>query len=153
MDLTKAFDCVNHDILPQKLDHYGIRGGAYGWMASFLSGRTQQVRVQDTLLSKGLITIGVPQRSILGPLLFSIYVNDLPNSVNTCDINMYADDTELHFCHSQLGRVEQALQSEIEQVSNWMAVNRLKLNVTKSVCMLIGSWQRVGSKTLCLSLN
>ena len=89
----------------------------------------------------------------MGPLLFSIYVNDLPNSVNTCDINMYADDTELHFCHSQLGRVEQVFQSEIEQVSNWMAVNRLKLNVTKSVYMLIGSRQRVGSKTLCLSLN
>lgn len=141
MDLAKAFDCVNHDILLQKLDHYGIRGGAYGWMASFLSGRTQQVHVQNTLSSKGLISIGVPQGSILGPLLLSIYGNDLPNSVNACDINMYANDTELHFCHSQLGRVEQALriQSEIEQVSNWMAVNRLKLNVTKSVCMLIGS--------------
>ena len=60
MDLAKAFDSVNHDILLQKLDHYGIRGGAYGWMASFLSGRTQQVRVQNTLSSKGLITIGVP---------------------------------------------------------------------------------------------
>ena len=59
----------------------------------------------------------------------------------------------MHFCHSQLGRVEQVLQSEIEHVSNWMAVNRLKLNITKSVCMLIGLQQRVGSKTLCLSLN
>ena len=95
MDLAKAFDCVNHDILLQKLDHHGIRGGAYGWMASFLSGRTQQVHVQNTLSSKGLITIGVPQGSILGPLLFSIYVNDLPNSINTCDINMYADDALL----------------------------------------------------------
>ena len=66
---------------------------------------------------------------------------------------MYADDTELHFCHIQLQRVEQVLQNKIEQVSNWMAVNRLKLNVTKLMCMLIGSRQRVGSKTLCLSLN
>ena len=72
--------------------------------------------VQNTLSSKGLITIGVPQGSILGPLFSIYYVNDLPN---ICDINMYADDTELHYCHSQIQRVEQVLQNEIEQVSNW----------------------------------
>ena len=129
LDLAKAFDCVNHDILLQKLDHYGIRGDTYEWMRSFLCGRTQQVCIQDTFSSRGVITVGVPQGSILGPLLFSIYVNDLPNSVNTCDINMFADDTELHYCHSHLQRVEEVLQNELEQVSNWMTVNRLKLNV------------------------
>ena len=102
LDLAKAFDCVNHDILLQKLDHYGIKGGAYEWMKSFLCGRTQQVCVQNTFSSRGWVTVGVPQGSILGPLLFSIYVNDLPNSVNTCDINMYADDTELYYCCSHL---------------------------------------------------
>ena len=124
---------MNHDILLQKLDHYGIRGDAYGWMRSFLCGRTQQVCVQDTFSSRGLITVGVPQGSILGPLLFSIYVNDLPNSVNTCDINMFADDTELHYCHSHLQRVEEVLQNELEQVSNWMTVNRLML-INHCVC-------------------
>ena len=89
----------------------------------------------------------------MGPLLFSIYVNDLPNSVNTCDINMFADDTELHYCHSHLQRVEEVLQNELEQVSNWMTVNRLKLNVDKSLCMLVGTRQRVSGKTLCLSLG
>ena len=124
LDLAKAFDCVNHDILLQKLDHYGIKGGAYEWMKSFLCGRTQQVCVQNTFSSWGWVTVGVPQGSILGPLLFSIYyVNDLPNSVNTCDINTYADDTELHYCCSHLQEVERVLQNELERVSNWMVVN------------------------------
>ena len=125
----------------------------YEWMKSILCGRTQQVYVQNTFPSRGWVTVGVPQGSILGPLLFSIYVNDLPNSVNTCDINMYADDTELHYCCSHLQEVERVIQNELERVSNWMVVNRLKLNVNKSMCMLIGSQQRVGGKTLCLSLN
>ena len=66
---------------------------------------------------------------------------------------MYADNTELYYCHSHLQRVEQVLQNEVERVSDWMAVNRLKLNVVKSVCMLIGSCQRVAGKELCLSLH
>ena len=70
-----------------------------------------------------------------------------------CDINMYADDTELHYCHCQLQRVEQVLQNELEQVYNWLAVNRFKLSVAKSSCMLIGSRQRIGSKSLSLSVN
>ena len=151
LDLAKAFDYVNHDILLQKLDHYGIKGGAYEWMKSFLCGRTQQVCVQNIFSSRGWVTVGVPQGPILGPLLFSIYVNDLPNSLNTCDINMYADDTELHYCCSHLQKMEQVLQTELERVSNWMVVNRLKLNVNKSMCMLIGSRQRVGGKTLFIT--
>ena len=114
LDLAKAFDCVNHDILLQKLNHYGIREDVYGWMKSFLCGRTQQVCVQNTFSSRGLITVGVPQGSILGPLLFSIYVNDLPASVNACDIHMFADDTELHYCHNCLQKVEEVLQIELE---------------------------------------
>ena len=139
LDLTKVFDCVNHNILLQKFDCYGLRGGAHEWIKSFLCSRTQQVRVNDTLSSKGLITIGVPQGSILEPQLFSIYVNDLPNSISSCDINVHADNTELHYSNSQLERVEEVLQGELVKVSDWLTVNGFKLNIGKSVCMLIGT--------------
>jgi len=80
-------------------------------------------------------------------------VNDLPNSISSCDINMYADDTELHYSNSQLERVEEVLQSDLIRVSDWMIVNGFKSNIAKSVCMLIGTRQRVSRKSLCLSLN
>ena len=79
--------------------------------------------------SSGSIKVGVPQGSILGPLLFSIGVNDLPSVISLSDINMYADDTELHFSHSDLSVVENTLQADVENVSTWQIVNRLRLNV------------------------
>jgi len=100
LDLTKAFDCVDHTILLQKLTCYGVRGGALQWMQSFLHGRSQQVCVQGSLSSRGMVTVGVPQGSILGPLLFFLYVNDFPAAIKEVDVNLYADDTELHYCHS-----------------------------------------------------
>ena len=80
-------------------------------MKSFLCGRTQQVCVQNTFSSRELVTVGAPQGSILGPLLFSIHVKDLSTSVNAC---MFADDTELHYCHNHLQNVEEVLQNELE---------------------------------------
>ena len=153
LDLAKAFDCVNHAILLKKLPGYGIGGDAHSWLKSFLCNRTQQVVFQTSLSSEGPITVGIPQGSILGPLLFSIYVNDLPNAIFSSDINIFADDTELHYCHSNLLTVEHTLQADLENISIWLMVNRLKLNVSKSHCMLIGSHQRTGGKHLHLMLN
>ena len=113
LGLAKAFDCacVNHDmhiiiILLQKLNHYGIWEDEYEWMKSFLYGRTQQVCEQNTFLSSGLITIGVPQGYVLEPLLFSTY------ALMTCQLQlmlmlvtcMFADNTELRYCHNHLQR-------------------------------------------------
>ena len=98
IDFTKAFDCVHHSNLLQKLQRYGIRGKAYEWVASYLNNRTQKVIVNDTSSEATSIDIGVPQGSILGPTLFIIYVNDLPSYLRKkCNVMQmsYADDT--HF--------------------------------------------------------
>lgn len=96
IDFAKAFDCVHHSILLQKLQRYGIRGKAYEWVASYLNNRTQKVIVNDTSSEATSIDIGVPQGSILGPTLFIIYVNDLPSYLRKkCNVMQmsYADDT------------------------------------------------------------
>ena len=153
LDLAKAFDCVDHSILLQKLGCYGFGDSAHSWLRSYLNNRTQRVAFQGCLSSSGPIKVGVPQGSILGPLLFSIYVNDLPSVISLSDINMYADDMELHFSHGDLFVVEKTLQADVENVSTWLVVNRLKLNVIKSLCMLIGSCQRTGGLNLTIMLD
>ena len=103
--------------------------------------------------SSGCVKVGVPQGSILGLLLFLIYVNDLPNTISLSDVNMFADDMEIHFSHGNLSTVEQTLQANLQNVSGWLVTNRLKLNIVKSLCMLISSYQRISGKCLNLFLN
>ena len=113
MDLARAFDCVNHDILLDKLAHYGVVGKAHAWFESYLCGRQQTVKFDGSLSAWGSVRVGVPQGSILGPLLFSIFVNDLPSVVDHAQINMYADDTKLHCCGEDLQCVQNDLQSDL----------------------------------------
>ncbi|MCY3928860.1 MAG: reverse transcriptase domain-containing protein [Acidobacteria bacterium] len=101
----------------------------------------------------GAVSIGVPQGSILGPLLFALYINDLPSVVNYCILDLYADDAELHCSHSDLHVVETCLQSDLDAVATWLHSSRLCLNVGKSNCMLIGSHQKVADKTLHVSVG
>ena len=99
LDLKKAFDTIDHRLLIDKLKVHGISGHELSWFISYLSNRTQAVKISNSLSEFKPITIGVPQGSILGPLLFIIYVNCLPLSVN-CKTIMYADDTTLLFSAS-----------------------------------------------------
>ena len=95
----------------------------------------------------------VPQGSILGPLLFSIYMNDLPSVVHGCQLNMYADDMELHCSNSDLLLAQHGLQNDLDSIELWLRTNQLSLNVGKSHVMLIGSRQKLRDSDLCVSIN
>ena len=146
LDLAKAFDTVDHSILCAKLTYYGFRGSSYDLLSDYLAGRQQRVLFHGHLSGWGSVSIGVPQGSILGPLLFALYINDLPSVVKHCILDLYADDAELHCSHSDLRMVETYLQSDLDSVAVWLLGD-------KSNCMLIGSHQRVANKELCVSVG
>ena len=122
LDLKKAFDTVNHDILISKLHCYGIKGSALNWFISYLTDRSQVVTINSHLSDSQNINIGVPQGSILGPLLFIIYVNSLPDSV-TCKCIMYADDTTLLCSSSDPISLQSDLTSGLSSIANYLLIS------------------------------
>ena len=138
LDISKAFDSVNHDILLSKLACYGVSGKSLTWFASYLSCRHQQVCLQGLSSQWGEIHVGVPQGSILGPLLFGIYMNDLPKVVGNCNLSLYADDMEMHCSNVNLSCAENDLQEDLNLVYSWLCINLLSLSVKKSNVMLVG---------------
>ena len=153
LDKSKAFDCVNHDVLLSNLACCGVLEHSLVWFASYLTCRKQRVCMQGLSSMWGGIHVGVPQGSILGPLLFSIYMNDLPNVVQICELNLYADDMEMHCSDANLASTERDLQQDIQSVNSWLCVNLLTLNIRKSNVMLIGSRQRLRNHDLCISVD
>ena len=139
LDFSKAFDTVDHDILLKKLCHYGIRDTGLKWFQSYLSEWKQYVTYNDTKSSIKSIRCGVPQGSILGPLLFLIYINDL---VSVCQHTMpilFADDTNLFINGDNLLQMVQTLNAELDDISNWLKANKLFLNVKKTHYMILTS--------------
>ena len=132
LDLAKAFDTVSHEILLQKLDYYGIRGISNAWFRSYLSKRKQCVSVDGMLSTPQPITYGVPQGSILGPLLFILYINDIMQSSNKLYFVQFADDTCLFMENKNKAILAEQLNSELIHVSEWLVSNKLSLNVNKS---------------------
>ncbi len=135
LDLAKAFDTVNHNCLISKLQNFNLSANALTWMISYLTKRKQCTRVVDKCSSFASCPIGVPQGSILGPILFSFYINDLPQVCPGVNVVMYADDTVL-FVHARTKElVASKLTSAMVEVLNWLNKSRLSLNVSKTVCM------------------
>ncbi|CAK1600201.1 unnamed protein product [Parnassius mnemosyne] len=135
-DLSKAFDCVHHETLIRKLQHYGVRSDALKLIISYLSKRTQKVVINNMSSSGSMVQMGVPQGSILGPFLFLVYINDLPYIVgDSHDIVLFADDTSLIFKLSRQLLKYDEVNNAISKLVNWFDVNNLHLNGTKTKCM------------------
>ena len=132
IDLSQAFDTVDHQILIKKLQCYGIDGTALEWFKSYLSNRKQYIFSQDISKSCLDIICGVPQGSTLGPLLFLIYVNDLFKASNPLMEVMFADDTNLFLSHKNIDTLFAIMNVELENVSMWFKSNKLSLNVYKT---------------------
>ena len=126
LDLAKAFDSVSHEILLKKLNYYGIRGTTYNLFKSYLSGRSQYVKVNDVCSSLTNIIFGVPQGSILGPLLFLLFINDLPDATNFY-VKLFADDTFLCFGSNDLSHLDKIVNEELDIAYKWLASNKLIL--------------------------
>ena len=139
LDFTKAFDTVDHEIVVGKLSSYGIAGTSLAWFKSYLADRQQKCHVNGELSSPKTLRCGVPQGSILGPLLFKMYINDLPNSLRTSTPRMYADDTNLTTTGKSLKDIVNATNTELSNVNSWLLANMLSLNKTKTEQMFIGS--------------
>ena len=143
LDLKKAFDTVNHDILVQKLQLYGITGNALAMIQSYLSDRKQKCQLGDVMSSERHVTCAIPQGSILGPLLFLLYINDLPECLQKATPRLFADDTNLTVTGESIEEVELAMNSDLHCVHKWMFANKLSLNSSKTEFLLIGSNHRL----------
>ena len=129
LDLSKAFDTLNKDILIDKLFRYGIRGIPNNWIKSYLTDRTQMTIIKDILSGKSPIDIGVPQGSILGLIFFLLYINDLPNFDPEIFTLMFADDSSLFLYGPNLDDLMTRTKSVITKVKLWIDTNKLSLNV------------------------
>ena len=114
IDLRKAFDTVNHEILLFKMEHYGIRGSTLQWFKSYLHERKQYVYINGECSELKPISCGVPQGSVLGPLLFLIYINDLPNISKKLDLYLFADDTNIYYEDQSLANLEKKVNKELK---------------------------------------
>ncbi len=136
MDFRKAFDTINFDILLKKMDHYGFRGYCHNWFRSYLINRTQFTNVNGSSSDIKNVLCGIPQGTVLGPLLFLLYINDLPNSVQQSRAKLFADDSNLFVIDNSLQTLYNKANSELASLSRWISSNKLHINYDKTTYIL-----------------
>ena len=142
IDLKKAFDTVDHNILLKKLDFYGFRGMIQDWFESYLRERTQVTIVGQNTINIMNITCGIPQGSVLGPLLFLLYVNDICSSSKTLAFYLFAHDTNILLSNKNLKSFENTMNIELNKVYQWLISNKLTLNLKKSNFVIFLPYQK-----------
>ena len=153
IDLQKAFDTVNHKILPGKLEHYGIRGTTLNWFHSYLTGCQQYVTVNGHISDSLTINCGVPQGCVLGPLLFLTYMNDLPNVSKVLCFYLFADGTSIYFDSTDLITLQKVVNRELRGVRKWLEANRLALNISKTNYVIFHSHSKKVSEFIRIKLG
>ena len=129
VDLEKAFDTVDHQILLAKLNHYEIRGVSNDWFKSYLSNRNQYVSINGYEFGLATINCGVPQGSILGPCLFSLYINDLNQAIKFCKVHRFADNTNLLCLSNSIKKLSKLVNADLKHLLNWLNANKISLNI------------------------
>lgn len=153
LDIKKAFDSVNHDILLQKLERYGFRGPAGKFFRSYLTNRTQFVQISHNQSTTAIVKTGVPQGSVLGPILFSLFINDYAACLRHSEAVLYADDTALLVSHHSLEEAELLANNDLKNTITWFNCNKLVLNIKKTKFIVFASDRKQQSFTCNLHLG
>jgi ribonuclease P/MRP protein subunit RPP40 len=153
LDLQKAFDIVDHNILLKKLRIYKCDDSAVEWFSSYLSTRTQKVCIGNSSSSARTVESGVPQGSILGPLLFLLFINDMPLSLAHSQPDLFADDTTVHKADTNICEIQRCLNADMINICNWCRNNGMVINGNKSSCMLCGTKRKLSKMDSEFSIN
>ena len=153
IDLQKAFDTVDHRILLRKLDYYGVRGLSNNWFKSYLTNRQQFVSINGYNSSKQRMLYGVPQGSVLGPLLFLIYINDLNKAIKFSKTHHFADDTNLLFADNSLKKVQKFVNLDLKFLCSWLKANKISLNASKTELIIFRDPRRKSNHELNIKID
>ena len=153
LDLSKAFDTVNHEILIKKLQHYGIRGIGLQWFINYLQERAQMVKYKQHRSTEMSVRTGVPQGSIIGPLLFQIYINDIENCSKILSFVLYPDDTNAFYSNSCLKTLASTIQNEMNEVVQWLNANKLSINASKTKFVIFKSKNKSQHQEIIVKIN